>query len=174
MKLAGLISIALATSTFAKPIKRALADYENVFNDISAQVAVVGGVVADYVGGSATADDVQDASDLLVTTINDGAAAIPGFAALTNLEALSLVGPIQDLTADVADLVDDVIAAEPNFIADGREADVLASLNAQKAGAEAVRDAITPKVPAALQDIAAELAQGIVTEIERGIAAYSN
>ncbi|KAL2845917.1 hydrophobic surface binding protein A-domain-containing protein [Aspergillus pseudoustus] len=174
MKFAGLLSIALATTAIAEPIKRALADYQNVFNAISAQVAVVEGVVTNYVGGSATADDVQDASDDLSTIINNGATSISGFAALTNLEALSLVSPIQTLTGDVGDLVDAVIAAEPNFIADGREADVLASLNAQKTGSEAVRDAITPKVPAALQDIAADLAQGIVDEIERGIAAYSD
>ncbi|CEL08161.1 hydrophobic surface binding protein A-domain-containing protein [Aspergillus pseudodeflectus] len=174
MKFAGILSIALATTALAEPIKRALADYQNVFNAISAQVAVVDTVVASYVAGTATADAVQDASDDLETTINNGAAAIPGFAPLGNLDALSLVGPIQTLTGDVADLIDDLIAAEPDFIADGRAADVLASLNAQKAGTEAVRDAITPKVPAALQDIAETLSQGIVDEIQRGIAAYSN
>ncbi|KAL3455534.1 hydrophobic surface binding protein A-domain-containing protein [Aspergillus heterothallicus] len=174
MKFTGLLTIALASTAIAGPVKRALADYQNVFNAISAQVAVVDGVVANYVGGSATADAVQDASDDLVTIINDGATSISGFASLTNLEALSLVSPIQTLTGDVSDLVDAVIAAEPNFVADGREADVLASLNAQKAGSEAVRDAITPKVPTALQSIAAELAQGIVDEIERGIVAYSD
>ncbi|KAL3485719.1 hydrophobic surface binding protein A-domain-containing protein [Aspergillus germanicus] len=174
MKFAGILSIALASTALAEPIKRALADYQNVFNAISAQVAVVDNVVASYVGGTATADAVQDASDDLETTINNGAAAIPGFAALGNLDALSLVGPIQDLTADVADLIDDLIAAEGDFVADGREGDVLASLNAQKTGTEAVRDAITPKVPAALQDIAETLSQGIVDEIERGIAAYSD
>ncbi|KAJ0414852.1 hydrophobic surface binding protein A-domain-containing protein [Aspergillus carlsbadensis] len=174
MKFAGLLSIALASTALAEPIKRALADYQNVFNAISAQVAVVDGVVADYVAGDATADDVQDASDVLETTINDGAAAIPDFDPLNNLDALSLVGPIQTLTADVADLIDDLIAAESIFIAANRQGDVLASLNAQKAGTEAVRDAITPKVPAALQDIAETLSQGIVDEIDRGIEAYTN
>jgi hypothetical protein len=89
------------------------------------------------------------------TTINNGAAAIPGFA--------PLVGPIQCL-----------IASEAKFVAADREGDVLDSLSAQKAGTEAVRDAITPKVPAALQDIAETLSQGIVEEIDRGIAAYSD
>ncbi|KAL4861166.1 hydrophobic surface binding protein A-domain-containing protein [Aspergillus spectabilis] len=171
---AGLLSIALASTAIAEPIKRALADYQNVFNAISAQVAVVDGVVADYVNNDATADDVQAASDALETTINNGAAAIPGFAPLGNLDTLSLVGPIQDLTADVADLIDDLIAAEAKFVAADREGDALDSLNAQKAGTEAVHDAITPKVPAALQDIAETLSQGIVEEIDRGIAAYSD
>ncbi|KAL3462819.1 hydrophobic surface binding protein A-domain-containing protein [Aspergillus heterothallicus] len=179
MKLAtGLLTLALTYSAFAEPIpynnkKRALADYTAVFDGISTQVAAVADSVSAYVAGSSPADAVQTASDQLVTTITDGAAAIPGFDALANADALALVTPIQDLTADVSSLVDAVVGAKSNFDADGRSADVLSSLQDQQGAAEALRDAITPKVPDALQDTAAELANGIVSEIQRGVDAYS-
>ncbi|KAL2825072.1 hydrophobic surface binding protein A-domain-containing protein [Aspergillus cavernicola] len=172
-----ILTLTLAYSAFAEPIpnqKRSLADYQNVFNGISAQVGVVSGNVASYVAGTIAGTVVQDSSNDLVDIINTGATNVAGFAALGTLDALSLVGPIQTLTADVSDLIDAVIGAEPNFDADGLSADVLASLQGQRAGAEALRDAITPKVPAAVQEIAADLAEGIVTEIDRGIVAYSD
>ncbi|KAL4973035.1 hydrophobic surface binding protein A-domain-containing protein [Aspergillus desertorum] len=174
---AGLFTLSLACSAFAEPIpkaKRALSDYTGVFNTISAQVATVSSTVASYVAGSTPGSSVQDASTELVTIINNGAASVATFDALSSLEALQLVSPIQDLTADISDLIDAVIAAEPNFVADGLDDDVLTSLQNQKTAAEGLRDAITPKVPTALQDIANELSEGIVTEIERGIAAYSD
>ncbi|KAL2822472.1 hydrophobic surface binding protein A-domain-containing protein [Aspergillus granulosus] len=177
MKLAtGLLTLVLTYSAFAEPIpnnKRALADYTDIFSGISDQVAAVADSVSAYVGGSSDPDALQAASDELVTTINDGATAIPGFDPLENTDALALVAPIQDLTSDVSSLVDAVISAKSNFDTDGRSADVLASLQAQQAASEALRDAITPKVPEALQDTAAELANGIVSEIQRGIDAYS-
>ncbi|KAL4962945.1 cell wall mannoprotein 1 family protein [Aspergillus stella-maris] len=177
MHFANILTLSLATTALAAPItktKRALADYEAVFDNISSQVAVVSDTVASYVSGSTTGDAVQSASNDLVTVINDGATSVATFDALSSLDALALVRPIQDLTADVGDLVDAVIAAEPNFETDGLSGNVLASLQAQKGAAEALRDAVTPKVPSALQEIAAELAEGIVAEIERGIVAYSD
>ncbi|KAL2841174.1 hydrophobic surface binding protein A-domain-containing protein [Aspergillus pseudoustus] len=177
MKLAtGLLTLALTYSAFAEPIphkKRALADYTGVFDGISAQVAAVADSVSAYVGGTSDADAVQTASNQLSTTINDGASAIPGFDPLENADALALVSPIQDLTSDVSDLVDAVIGAKTNFDADGRSADVLSSLQDQQTASEALRDAITPKVPDALQSTAEELANGIVSQIQRGIEAYS-
>lgn len=177
--LTSLLALTLAHSALAEPIphapkKRALADYQEVFTAISDQVAVVSSTVASYVAGSTPGSSVQEASTALVTTINTGATSVATFDPLTSTESLALVSPIQDLTSDVSALVDAVIAAEPNFEADGLSADVLASLQAQKDAAGALGDAVTQKVPEALQDIAAELAEGIVTEIERGIAAYSD
>lgn len=177
MKLASsLLTLTLAFSAFAEPIpnqKRALADYTGVFDKISTQVGAVSDSVASYVGGSTPGTDVQDAANTLVDVINDGATSVSGFDPLSNSDALALVSPIQTLTGDVGDLVDSVIDAKPNFDSDELSADVLSSLQAQKTAAEALRDAVTPKVPEALQDTAAELAEGIVTEINRGITAYS-
>jgi hypothetical protein len=177
MKLAtGLLTLALTYSAFAEPIpakKRALAHYTDIFSGISDQVAAVSDSVSAYVGGSSDADAVQTASSQLATTINNGASVIPGFDPLANADALALVSPIQDLTSDVSDLVDAVVGAKSNFDGDGRSGDVLSSLQDQQAAAEALRDAITPKVPDALQGIAGDLANGIVSEIQRGVSAYS-
>ncbi|KAL4947060.1 hydrophobic surface binding protein A-domain-containing protein [Aspergillus filifer] len=177
MHFANILTLSLAASAFAAPIsktKRALADYQAVFDNISAQVAVVSDTVTSYVSGSTTGDAIQSASNDLVTIINDGATSVATFDSLSSIDALALVRPIQDLTADIGDLVDAVIAAEPKFEADGLSGEVLVLLQDQKVAAQGLRDAVTPKVPSALQDIAAELAEGIVAEIDRGIAAYSD
>ncbi|KAL4809865.1 hydrophobic surface binding protein A-domain-containing protein [Aspergillus unguis] len=172
-----LLTLSLTLTSLAEPIpakKRALSDYEGVFDNISAQVDVVSTAVAAYTAGTQPGSTVQDASDDLVDVINTGATSVAGFDALSSLDALALVSPIQDLTSDVGDLVDAIIDAESEFEADGLAGDVLTALQAQKTAAEGLKDAITPKVPSALQGIAGDLANGIVTEIERGITAYSD
>ncbi|KAL4879250.1 hydrophobic surface binding protein A-domain-containing protein [Aspergillus karnatakaensis] len=171
----GLLALTLVTSAFAEPIpkvKRSLAQYQAVFTGIRNQVNVVGSAVASYVGGSIPGTDVQSESEELVTIINTGAANIATYAALNTLDALALVAPIQALTGDVADVIDALIAAKPNFDGDGLSGEVLTNLQDQRAATASLRNAITPKVPAALQDIAAGLADGINAEIDRGIAAY--
>jgi hypothetical protein len=172
MKLAtGLLTLALTYSAFAEPIptkKRALADYTDIFSGISDQVAAVSDSVSAYVKGSSDADAVQSASNQLATTINNGASAIPGFDPLANADALALVSPIQDLTSDVSDLVDAVVGAKSNFAGDGRSVDVLASLQDQQTAAEALRDAITPKVPDALQGIAGIWRMGLFRRFSEG------
>ncbi|KAL4884957.1 hydrophobic surface binding protein A-domain-containing protein [Aspergillus karnatakaensis] len=177
MKLAaGLFTLAFACSAIAEPIPlaaRALSDYQNIFTGISDQVAAVSSSVSAYTSGSSNADAVQTAANKLAGTINDGASAIPGFDPLQNADALALVRPIQDLKADVKGLVDSVVGAKGNFDGDGRSGDVLTALKDEKSASEALRDAITPKVPQALQGIAKGLADGIVNEINRGVEAYS-
>ncbi|KAL4782882.1 hydrophobic surface binding protein A-domain-containing protein [Aspergillus varians] len=172
----GLHSLAVSYSAFAELIprqNRALADYQGVLCDIKNQVATVSDSVASYVDGSIPGTDVRDASKALVNVINDGATSISGFDNLSSTDALALVSLIQTLTGDVRKLVDAVIAAKANLDVDGFSADIRSYLQVQKIGSEALRDAITPKVPAAFQDTAADLAEDIVTEIDRGIAAYS-
>ncbi|KKK14388.1 hypothetical protein P175DRAFT_0434164 [Aspergillus ochraceoroseus IBT 24754] len=171
-----LVTVSLAFGAFAEPIaqkKRALADYQAVFQDISDQVTVIQTDVASYVAGSIAGTVVQDDSSTLVDVINNGTTTISGLDSLSNLDALGLVSPIQNLTSGVSDLVDAVIAAKPNFDADGLSAATLTSLQTQKNASEGLRDTITPKVPSALSSIAADLANGIVSEIQRGIDAYS-
>ncbi|KAL5334161.1 hydrophobic surface binding protein A-domain-containing protein [Aspergillus crustosus] len=170
-----LLTLTLASTAWTEPIpllKRSLAQYQAVFSAIDAQVAVVGTSVASYTGGTIPGTAVQTESEELVAIINSGAASIATYAALNTLDALSLVAPIQALTVDVGDVIDAIIAAKPDFDGDGLSGDVLANLNDQRDATEALRDAITPKVPTALQGIAADLADGIVAEIDRGIAAY--
>ncbi|KAL4891246.1 hydrophobic surface binding protein A-domain-containing protein [Aspergillus ambiguus] len=168
--------LSLVATSIAEPIakaKRALADYEAVIQSVSDQVAVVKTTVGNYATGSVDGAAVQDASDDLVAVINKGTTTVNGLAALTSIQALGLVTPIQDLADAVGTLIDDLIAAKPDFVADGLDDDVLASLQEQKTASQALADAISAKVPAALQEIADELSSQIITEIQRGIDAYS-
>ncbi|KAL5365960.1 hydrophobic surface binding protein A-domain-containing protein [Aspergillus floccosus] len=174
--LTAIFTLGLMATSFAEPIpkaKRALSDYKNVIQSVSNQVAVVDTTVTNYVAGSVAGTAVQTASDKLVTVINTGTTTVNGLAALNTIDALSLVSPIQALADDVNDLIDNVIAAKPNFVADGLAGNVLASLQAQKTASQALAAAITAKVPSSLQSTANQLSSQITTAIQRGITAYS-
>lgn len=174
--LSAIFTLGLVATSFAEPIpkaKRALADYQAVIKSVSNQVAVVDTTVANYVAGSVAGTAVQDASDKLVAVINTGTTTVNGLAALNSIDALGLVTPIQNLAKDVGTLVDHVIAAKPNFVADGLAGDVLASLQEQKTASQALAAAITAKVPSSLRDIANQLSSQITAHIQRGIDAYS-
>lgn len=171
-----LLTLGLVGTSIAEPIrisKRSADDYKGVIQTVSDQVAVVDKAVADYVGGSAKGDGVITASDKLIEVINTGKTNVEGFDPLSSTDALAIVKPIETLTDDVGKLVDDVIAAKPNFDKDTLSAKILAGLKAQKEAAQGLADAITAKVPDALKDMAKELSAGIAKNIQKGIDAYA-
>lgn len=170
------LAFGLVATTFAEPIpasKRALSDFQAVITAVRTQVGVLDTTVTNYQGGTATADNVQTESDELVTIIENGDTTVQGLPTLSSIEALGLVSPIQALTGDVSDLVDNVIAAHGKFQAEGRDGEVLTSLQEQKTASEGLAASITSKVPSSLQGLANELSAGISENIQRGIDAYS-
>ncbi|KAK2792876.1 hypothetical protein FQN52_002554 [Onygenales sp. PD_12] len=173
-----LFTLGLAlTSTFAEPIpkpKRQVSEYKNIVTGIATQVNVVDGLVTSYIGGTVPGTDVQEGNDVLVALINDGATTITGLEPLNTLEVLDLVGDLQDLIGTITTVVDNIIAAEPNFVADGLNDEVLTGLVALQGGAENLRAAVIPKIPEALQGTADELAAEIVADLQRAVDAYSD
>ncbi|KAL4932560.1 cell wall mannoprotein 1 family protein [Aspergillus undulatus] len=154
--------------------KRALEDYEEILDTVTAQIDVAGADLNNYIAGTVPGTVVQDSAAVLVTLINDAAETVTGLDPISVLDALNLLGPITTLTNDVDDLTNTLIAAEPNFISDGLADEVLLTLYDFRDAGENLRDAITPKVPAALQSIANSLADQVVADVQRAIDAYSD
>jgi hypothetical protein len=125
-----------------------------------------------YTGGDTTA--LQNASDAVVSATNAGTDTANASADLSDTDALQLVSPIQSLTTDVQDAVNDIIAIKSEIAAAGAQSQTLSDLIAQNTSAIALANAITAKVPAELQRTAASLAAGITNAIQQGIDAYSS
>ncbi|KAL4912687.1 hydrophobic surface binding protein A-domain-containing protein [Aspergillus aurantiobrunneus] len=178
MKLtAVIVPTMLLAGVLAEPIpnqKRALEDYEQLLDTVTAQIDVVGADLNNYLAGTAPGTVVQDSSAELISLIDDAASTVTGLDPISVLDALSLLGPITTLTNEVDTLTNVLIEAEPNFITDALADDVLLTLYDFRAAGESLRDAITPKVPAALQSIANALADQVVADVQRAIDAYSD
>ncbi|KAL4876821.1 hydrophobic surface binding protein A-domain-containing protein [Aspergillus karnatakaensis] len=167
----------LLAGVIAEPIpaeKRALSDYRNILNTVTAQIDVAANDLDDYLAGSVPGTVVQASSEVLVDLLEQAVIDIGPLAPLSVIDALQLITPITTLVNRVDDLTNVIISAEPNFIADGLEADVLAILLEFKAAGEDLQTVITPKVPAGLQSLANSLAAQVVADVDRAIAAYSD
>ncbi|KAL2834584.1 hypothetical protein BJY01DRAFT_253077 [Aspergillus pseudoustus] len=178
MKLTALI---VPTMVFASALagptpkhKRDLADYTEILDGAIAQIDIAAADLDGYIAGTVPGTTVQASAEVLVGIINDAATAVAGFDPLTVIDTLQLISRITNLVNDVDALADTIIDAEDEFIADGLNDEVLATLYDFRDAGEALRDALTPKVPSGLQGVANSLADQVVADLERVIAAYTD
>ncbi|KAL5337267.1 hydrophobic surface binding protein A-domain-containing protein [Aspergillus crustosus] len=172
-----LVPTMLLASVLAEPIpsdKRALSDYRDILETVTDQIDVAAADLDAYINGTVPGSVVQAASEELVDLLEQAVIDIGPLASLSVLDALQLITPITTLVNRVDSLTNILIAAEPNFIADGLDDEVLAILYEFKAAGEDLRDVITPKVPSGLQRLANQLADQVVADVDRAIAAYSD
>lgn len=172
MKFTGLFTMALATTTaLATPSKRQSSPSE-IIDTISGQVSSLDSAVSDFSGGNPA--PVQDASDSLVSTINDAVEQVNSGPQLSSSDALALTSPVQDLTDQVDAVITKIINKKDQFVSAGAGGQVKESLNQQYDAASNLADALSSKVPEALSDIANQLSSGITSAIQRGIDAYQD
>ncbi|KAL4864358.1 hydrophobic surface binding protein A-domain-containing protein [Aspergillus spectabilis] len=171
MKFTGLFTLALATTALATPAKRQSSPAD-IIDTIAEQVTALASAV-DAFDGSDPAP-VQDASDTLVETINSAVDQVNSGPDLSNADALALTGPVQDLIDQVDGVISGLIDKQDLVVEAGAGGAVKTSLDQQYAAASALAEAISSKVPAALEEIAAELSAGITAAIQRGIDAYAD
>ncbi|KIM96778.1 hypothetical protein OIDMADRAFT_32693 [Oidiodendron maius Zn] len=165
------VALALGVTATPTPIKRDLASIESALANIATAVLTLDATEQAYTGGDTTT--LQTDSDAVVAATNAGTAVANASGALSIFDAIGLVSPIQSLTTDVQNAINDIISIKSAIVAQGAQTQTLNDLIAQNTSATALSAAITAKVPAGLQSIAAQLAAGITNAIEQGIAAYS-
>ncbi|CEL03875.1 hypothetical protein ASPCAL05014 [Aspergillus calidoustus] len=160
----------VAPGVFASPTQRDLATIQGVITDIQGQVNSLQTAIE---ASPLDADAIIAQSNALVTTIQDGATTVNGQPVLTQIEALGLVSPVQDLAADVDTTIQALIGVKDDILDLGEGCTTLEALQAQAAAAQQLSDAIVSKVPAALEDIATELAATVSAAIQKGVDAYA-
>jgi hypothetical protein len=160
----------VAPGVLASPTQRDIATIQGVITDIQAQVNSLQTAIE---ATPLDPDAIVAQSETLVSTIQDGAATVNSQPVLSQIEALGLVSPVQDLAADVDTTVQALIGVKDDILALGEGCTTLEALQAQAAAAQQLSDAIVSKVPAALEDIATELAATVSTAIQNGVDAYA-
>ncbi|KAL3444296.1 hydrophobic surface binding protein A-domain-containing protein [Aspergillus insuetus] len=160
----------VAPGVLASPTQRDIATIQGVITDIQAQVNSLQTAIE---ATPLNPDAIVAQSETLVSTIQDGAATVNSQPVLSQIEALGLVSPVQDLAADVDTTVQALIGVKDDILALGEGCTTLEALQAQAAAAQQLSDAIVSKVPAALEDIATELAATVSTAIQNGVDAYA-
>ena len=172
-----LVIVGIAFSAFAQAIpnpvkaKRALQDFLDVLDGIGNQTRLVTTLVSGYNGGDAT--PILGAFDNLIDLVNDGSDKIHASPQLNAADGLALVQPILDVTDDLNQLADALIAKEAVFAANGYADDIIDRVAALKTALEGLADAIISKVPSELADLAAELSAGLVQAIQRVLDEYT-
>ncbi|KAJ0421288.1 hydrophobic surface binding protein A-domain-containing protein [Aspergillus carlsbadensis] len=153
------------------PLERDLATFQSILAGINTQV---NSLDASIQATPIDADAVIAQSNALIETINNGVTVVQAQPVLSQFDALGLVAPTQDLSADTETTIQHLIAIKDTLVAGGYGCTTLEALEEQHAAALALAAAITAKVPAALQELAQELSAGIANAIQAGLDAYAD
>jgi hypothetical protein len=164
--------LALGAVADPTPVKRQLTTIQGVISSISSNVATLDTAVQGYKGGDASSLLTQ--SDSLLSGVQSGTKTVTGSGDLSQNDALSLTSPVQALQSAIQGLVTDLNSKKCDFVAAGSADKVLSNLQQQKTASQALADAITSKVPQALQSIATQLSSGIATALQTGITDFQD
>jgi len=161
-----------ATLAFASGAVAQLTVLQPVITKIVGDVGTLDTAITGYSSGDASG--VLSAGNALLTDIQSGVTTAKGSADLSQNDALSLTTPIQGLQSATENVIKDLTAKKCAFATAGKAGDVLTNLQDQLTASQALADAITSKVPQALQSIAAQLSSGIATALQGGITSFKD
>jgi hypothetical protein len=170
MKFTATSVLALALGAQASNVARDLATIQGVISGIQTQTQALDTAVNAYTGDFGP---VQSAATALQNLIVSGTSTVNAQPVLDLLDASQIASTVTGLSGVVNTTVNDLIAKTSTFVANGKAADVLQTLQAQKTASQALADALTSKVPADLQTVAAELSAAISDALTRGITAFT-
>jgi len=161
-----------ATLAFATGAIAQLTVLTPVIDKIVSDVGALDTAIVAYSSGDAAA--VLSAGKTLLDDINAGVTTAKGSSDLSQTDALSLTTPIQGLQTATEGVIRDLTAKKCAFVSAGKSADVLTNLQDQLTASKALADAITSKVPQALQSVAATLSSGIATALQGGVDSFKD
>ncbi|PWY93888.1 hypothetical protein BO94DRAFT_543178 [Aspergillus sclerotioniger CBS 115572] len=174
MKFTTALFTMLATSVMATPtvVERDASSITDVLSQIQTQVQSLDSAIKAYSGGDPS--KVESASSSLVSEITSGVSTVNKASELSSTDALTITGPVQDVTKEVQTTISDLIAKKDNFVSAGAGGKVYSQLEEQYTASKNLADAITSKVPSSLSSIASSLASGITDAIQKGVDAYKD
>jgi len=160
---------ALALVAQATNVQRDLKSIQGVLSDIGTQVDALDKAVTSF-SGDPTA--LLAAGQQLLSTIKSGVSTVSASAPLDITDATQVAQGSIALNQSTTNVVNDLIAKKQALVAANVGPGILKSLQDQKAASGSLAEAITSKVPTALQPTAQGLSQGVGDSLQRGIAAY--
>ncbi|PYH98085.1 hypothetical protein BO71DRAFT_395565 [Aspergillus ellipticus CBS 707.79] len=174
LSLVSVLTLGLAAGSLAAPtqVERDLPTVTGVLSGIGTKVDALDAAIKAYNGGDVA--KVQQASDNLVTSINQGNTKVSGSGALSSNDALGLPGPVNELKNKIATVVSDLNGKKSEIVKAGKGAQTYNDLQQQSAAAKKLSNNIVAKVPQNLQSLAGSVAGGITDAINTGIKDFQD
>lgn len=184
MQFKQILALALAGTAIASPIQAVvdsvgatqdLATIQAAFTAVEGALSALDTSIKALAAGAADAatKEVVDKSNAVKAALDDGATKIAASGPVSLTEALSVQSASTKLTSLTSTVITDLIGKKDIIVAAKQGKVTLDSLTAQKAASEGFVKAITGKVPAAVQSIAAAASKSVGDSIAKGITAFT-
>jgi len=181
MRFSAFFSLAILGMATALPSQQDKLDVAPMTNGFKAISGALDSLTKDLQGVTessspeATTKKLVAGSDKIVAAMKDATAKIQAMPAVTNiLEALPVSTAATNLVTKSKEVVNALISKKAIIAKAGQTQETVKQLTAQKAAAQAFGDAITAKLPSAVQSISKSQAQQAVDVIQGGITAFSS
>lgn len=152
-------------------VQRDAAPFESVISAVDSAVKQFDTAVKGYSGGDTTT--LLSDSKNIISVTDSGVSSLQNQAQLSDTDAIALTSPVQTLSADVKQSIDDLVAKKSQLVAAGAGGTVESGLQQQLTAANSLSTLISNKVPSSLSSVAQELSSGISSAIQSGIDAFS-
>lgn len=156
--------IALATVVSATVVERDFAPYGKVLDAVGQNIQKLDTAVTGFNGDK---QSLLDAAAALIKSLSDGKTTVDGLDKLTEVDAASLVQPVNDLNDKGNKLVTDLKAKRDTVSKAGECATVRKSVGDINTNSQALISAVVAKVPAGFQDLAKSLAGKLTTTLNQ-------
>uniref|UniRef100_UPI0001C0BFEC Cell wall antigen n=1 Tax=Talaromyces marneffei TaxID=37727 RepID=UPI0001C0BFEC len=154
----------------ATKVQRDISAFKKVMQNISLAVNKFNVDIERYVGGDAS-HLLADGNVLIKATL-DGVQSLQNEPPLSSMEALALVGPVQDLSNQIMLAIQNLIDKKEPLVQAGFGGKVENNLRQQEEAAQKLSELVSTKVPHELADISRQLSDGIAAGIKKGIDAF--
>lgn len=167
-----IISVALFGAAFAAPhAKRQVATINTAVQSITDSLTQLDTAIK-AIAGPADAMKVLTASNNVQTTLQTATTMVMGIQPISLTDALGLQQTTGALTTQVNTVVTDLTAKKAIIDQAGQTQATLQGLMQQRAASDGFAKAVTSKVPAGVQNIAANQAGTVSAALDKGIAAF--
>jgi len=114
------------------------------------------------------------ASQKAQDTVSKGVETVNGASSITLTDSVQIQGQVQNLQSSLESVVNDLISKKEALVSAGQGQIVYKNLQDQLVGAKSLSAAISSKVPPEVKSLADTLSQGIITALDKGVAAFKD
>jgi Hydrophobic surface binding protein A len=181
MQIKTILTLGFASMALAAPaieMHNAKFDLQSVtdtFNAIQSGIDKMVNDVKAYTGDPQQLKAIQDDSDAILKTINDGAAKVAASPAMGLMDAIGVLGPVGTLSSKVDEIIMALATKKETFTKMNLASLVTKDLSDQKNAADALVKAILANlpIPGLLGIIAGPIAKQITDKLDAGVKAWS-
>ena len=184
MQFKAILAISLLGSAYAAPIEgvvdavgtsQDLVTITTAFNSIEQALTALGASVKGLspgAGAQAAAADILAKSKAVEQVLKESTSKVDATSGISLVEALQVQSASTKLTTLTTNLINDLVSKKDVIQQAGQTKVTLDNLLAQKSASDGFVKAVTAKVPAAVQSIAAQASKSVGDALAKGISAF--